>query len=307
MSFAASGLPAGVTVAFNPSTATTGNSVTATFTASSTATLGAATVTLTATSGTLTRTTSVSLTVNDVATQTFTVAASPGIAVGGTWRQWRIDDRDHAHQLHRCGDDDGDGIADRRDGGVQSVDGHHRQLGDGDVHGIEHRDARRGDGHADGDLGHVVAHDDGGAHRHGWRYPGGTLTATPVVSTNSPWFNELQLRIANTGTLTALSVTIVVQRTPGVSYSGQYNTVGGQVTQTNTSTTATITYQFTLNAGQTLPASTGRTFAIQTSGNGTAHPTAGDTYTVTYTSGGADVTDDTATSEGGEMGTLPIC
>ena len=70
--------------------------------------------------------------------------------------------------------------------------------------------------------------------------------------------------------MTALSITIVVQRTPGVSYSGQYNTVGGQVTQTNTSTTATITYQFTLNAGQTLPASTGRTFAIQTSGNGTA-------------------------------------
>ena len=78
MSFTATGLPAGVTVAFNPSTATTGNSVTATFTASSTATLGAATVTLTATSGTLTRTTSVSLTVNDVATQNFTVAASPG-------------------------------------------------------------------------------------------------------------------------------------------------------------------------------------------------------------------------------------
>jgi hypothetical protein len=119
---------------------------------------------------------------------------------------------------------------------------------------------------------------------------GGTLTATPVVSTSSPWFNELQLQTANTGTLTALSVTIVVQRTPGVSYSGQYNTVGGQLTQTSTSTTATITYQFTLNAGQTLPASTGRTFAIQTSGNGTAHPTSGDTYTVTYTSGGQTLT-----------------
>ena len=117
---------------------------------------------------------------------------------------------------------------------------------------------------------------------------GGTLTATPVVSTNSPWFNELQLQVANTGSLTALSITIVVQRTTGVSYSGQYNTVGGQVAQTNSSTTAAITYQFTLAAGQTLPASTGRTFAIQTSGNGSLHPTAGDTYTVTYTSGGHD-------------------
>ncbi len=42
VSFSASGLPSGVTVAFSPATATTGNSVTATFTASSTATLGTA-------------------------------------------------------------------------------------------------------------------------------------------------------------------------------------------------------------------------------------------------------------------------
>jgi hypothetical protein len=180
----ASGLPTGVTVAFNPAAATTGNSATATFTASSTATLGAATVTITATAGTLTRTTTVALT----------------ITAGGT--------------------------------------------------------------------------------------SGGALTATPVVSTNSPYFNELQLQVANTGSLAALSITIVVQRTAGVSYSGMYNTVGGTVAQTNSSTTAAITYQFTLATGQTLPASTGRTFAIQTSGNGTLHATAGDTYSVSYTSGG---------------------
>jgi hypothetical protein len=75
-----------------------------------------------------------------------------------------------------------------------------------------------------------------------------------------------------------------------VSYSGQYNTVGGQVTQANSSTTSAITYTFTLNAGQTLSASTSRTFAVQTSGNGNLHPTAGDTYTVTYTSGGQSFT-----------------
>jgi endoglucanase len=67
VAFTASGLPAGVTVAFNPSTATTGNSVTATFTASSTATLGAASVVLTGTSGSLTHSTSVSLTVTGAA------------------------------------------------------------------------------------------------------------------------------------------------------------------------------------------------------------------------------------------------
>jgi cellulose 1,4-beta-cellobiosidase len=114
----------------------------------------------------------------------------------------------------------------------------------------------------------------------------GGVTVTPTVTSQSPWFNEQQLRIANTGPLTALSVTIVVQRTTGVSHSGQYNTVGGQVTQSNSSTASAITYQFTLGAGQTLSPGTNRTFAVQMGGTGTAHPTSGDTYTVTYTAGG---------------------
>ena len=101
---------------------------------------------------------------------------------------------------------------------------------------------------------------------------------------------ELILQASNTGTLTALTVTVVVQRTPGVSYSGQYNTVGGQITQANSSTTSAITYTFTLSAGQSLGPSTSRTFAVQTGGNGTLHPTSGDTWTVTYTSGGQQST-----------------
>jgi len=118
----------------------------------------------------------------------------------------------------------------------------------------------------------------------------GGVTPTAVVTSASPWFNEEQLRLDNTGTLTALTVTIVVQRTTGISSSGQYNTVGGQITQTVSSTAAAVTYTFTLAAGQTLPMGSGRTFAAQTSGTGTAHPTAGDTFTVTYTTGGTTFT-----------------
>jgi hypothetical protein len=118
----------------------------------------------------------------------------------------------------------------------------------------------------------------------------GVVTVTPAVASNSPWYNELQVRLANTGTLTALTVTVVVQRTTGVSYAGMYNTVGGQVAQANSSTSSAITYTFTLAAGQTLSASNLRTFAVQASGNGTAHPTAGDTWTVSYTSGGQSFT-----------------
>ena len=74
------------------------------------------------------------------------------------------------------------------------------------------------------------------------------------MTSASPWFNELQVRLANTSPITALTVTVVVQRTTGVSHSGQYNTVGGQITQSNASTAATVTYTWTLGAGQTLNA-----------------------------------------------------
>jgi hypothetical protein len=46
---------------------------------------------------------------------------------------------------------------------------------------------------------------------------------------------------------TASAVTIVVQRTSGISFNGQYNTVGGSITQSSTSKASTITYQFNLD------------------------------------------------------------
>jgi len=111
-------------------------------------------------------------------------------------------------------------------------------------------------------------------------------TAAGAVTSNSPWFVEEQLQLANTATITALSVTITVQRTTGINASGQYNTVGGQLAQSNSCTTAVCTYTWTLGSGQTLGAASGRIFAAQMSGTGTAHPSAGDTWAVTGTAGG---------------------
>jgi endoglucanase len=289
VTMSASGLPSGVTVAFNPSAATTGNSVTATFTASSTATLGAATVTLTATSGTLSRSTTVSLTVTGIVTSDFTVATSPGalsVARGASGTSTVAINRTNftgAVTMSASGLPSGVTVAFNPSAATTGnsvtatfTASSTATLGAATVT----LTATSGSTIRSTTVALTVT---GGGDT-------GTVTATPVVSTNSPWFNELQVRLANTGTLTALTVTVVVQRTPGVSYSGQYNTVGGQVTQANSSTTSAITYTFTLNAGQTLSASTSRTFAVQTSGNGNLHPTAGDTYTVTYTSGGQSFT-----------------
>jgi hypothetical protein len=116
------------------------------------------------------------------------------------------------------------------------------------------------------------------------------VTVSRAVTSSGAWFNEEQVIVANTAPVTALSVTIIVQRTAGVSYSGMWNNVGGPVAQTNSSTAAAITYQFTLAAGQTLTPATNRQFAAQASGSGTVHPTTGDTYTVTYTTGGVQHT-----------------
>jgi len=116
---------------------------------------------------------------------------------------------------------------------------------------------------------------------------GGSVTATGTVTSSSGWFSEEQVRVNNTANITALTVTITVQRTSGVNASGQYNTVGGQITQSSSCTSTVCTYVYTLNSGQTLTPGTGRTFAAQMSGNGTVHPTSGDTFTVTGTSGGA--------------------
>jgi endoglucanase len=118
----------------------------------------------------------------------------------------------------------------------------------------------------------------------------GGVTITPVISTSGPWFNEEVLRLSNTAPITSLSITIVIQRAGGISYSGQYNTVGGQILQSSSSTATAITYQFNLAAGQTLGIGANRTFATQSSGTGAVHPTSGDTYTVTYTTGGVSYT-----------------
>jgi acetylxylan esterase len=116
---------------------------------------------------------------------------------------------------------------------------------------------------------------------------GGALTATPVISSNGPFFNDEEVKLANSSPLASLTVTIVIQRTTGVTFSSQFNTVGGSVLQANSSTASAITYTFTLASGQTLPAGTAWTFAAQTGGNGTTHPTSGDTFTVTSSAGTA--------------------
>lgn len=119
--------------------------------------------------------------------------------------------------------------------------------------------------------------------------PGVTITAE--VTENGPFFNQEQIRLTHTVPITSLSVRIVIQRTPGLSVNGQFNTMGGQMTQSVTVTPTTFVYQFNLVPGQTLQPEPNRVCAAQTNGTGTIHPTSGDTATITYTTGGVTRTE----------------
>ncbi|HEV7608566.1 MAG TPA: cellulase family glycosylhydrolase [Steroidobacteraceae bacterium] len=120
---------------------------------------------------------------------------------------------------------------------------------------------------------------------------GGSATITGVVTSSSPWFMEEQVRMANPSPITALTAIITVARNPSaLAVGGQYNTLGGVIAQSTTVTSTQLVYTYQLAAGQTIAAGTGRTFAAQISGNGTPHPTSGDSWSVTYTSGGTTTT-----------------
>jgi hypothetical protein len=283
VTLSASGLPAGVTASFNP-TSTSGNSSTLTLSASATAATGTSTVTVSGTGGGLTRTTTLSLTVTPAVQPNFTLQASPAalsIAAGASGTSTIAITRTSFTSA----------VALSAGGLPAGVTASFNPLSTTGTTSVLTLSASPTA--AAGTANVTVTGTGGGLTRTtsvaltvtsgGGN---GGLTVTPVVTTSSPWFNEAQVRLANTSTLTALTLTVVVQRTTGISASGQYNTVGGQIQQSNSSTTAAITYTFTLAPGQALTPATGRTFAVQTSGTGTPHPTSGDTWAVSWTTGG---------------------
>ncbi len=287
VSLSASGLPSGVTASFNPAS-TTGNSSSLTLTASSAATTGPATVTVTGVSGALTHSIPISLTVNAPPTPDFSLSANPASLAINQGASGTV-----TITITRTGGFTS-GVALSASGlpsGVTASFNPASTTGNSSSLTLTASSAAT--------LGSatVTITGTGGGLTRATTVAltvtgGGTggVTVTPVINASGPWFSEEALRLDNTAPITALSVTITIQRTTGVGFNGQYNTIGGQILQSNTVSAATITYQFTLAAGQTLGPGSNRLFAAQMTGSGTAHPTSGDTYTVTYTTGGVSFT-----------------
>jgi uncharacterized membrane protein len=288
VALSASGLPSGVTATFNPAS-TTGGSSALTLAASSTAATGMTSLTINGSGGGLTRSTTLVLTVNAPPASDFTLSASPasltvnrGASGASTITITRTGGFTNAVALSASG----------LPSGVTATFNPASATGGSSALTLAASSAA-----TTGTVNVTVSGTGGGLTRSATLSltvnadtGTGGVTVTPAVNANGPWFNEQALRLNNTANLTALSVTITIQRTTGVGFNGQYNTVGGQILQTNTVAATTITYQFTLAAGQTLGAGTNRMFAAQMSGSGTIHPTAGDTWVVTYTTGGVAFT-----------------
>jgi mannan endo-1,4-beta-mannosidase len=114
------------------------------------------------------------------------------------------------------------------------------------------------------------------------------VTATAAGTSYGGSGGQETVSLTNTASITALTITISVAQTTGVSYGSQSNSFpGGDMTQGDTTSGGAINYTWVLSTGQTIPAaySGGEVYA-DFDGTGSARVMTGDTWSVTSTSGG---------------------
>jgi prepilin-type N-terminal cleavage/methylation domain-containing protein len=114
------------------------------------------------------------------------------------------------------------------------------------------------------------------------------VTASTASANYNYYGGQELLNFTNSSSITAMSITIDVAQTTGVTYNSEFNSFpGGALTQGNTTSGGVIAYTYVLGSGQTIPAhySNGQVGA-QWGGSGSVRVMSGDTWTVTSTSGG---------------------
>jgi prepilin-type N-terminal cleavage/methylation domain-containing protein len=120
------------------------------------------------------------------------------------------------------------------------------------------------------------------------------VTATPTTNTYGGYGGQDILAVSSTKAITALTITIKVAQTTGVTPNGGYNSFPGGIATTTYgagSGSGTLTSTYLLNSRQSIPA--GRpsgSFAAQYGGTGSARVQTGDSWTVVSTSNGVTST-----------------
>jgi len=118
------------------------------------------------------------------------------------------------------------------------------------------------------------------------------VTAVASSDNYNNYGGQERLSLNNTASITAMTITIKVARTRGVTFNGQANSFpGGTLVQSSGVVGGAIVYSFVLGTGSSIPANylNGVAYA-QYSGTGSPHPSSGDTWTVTSTAGGTTST-----------------
>jgi hypothetical protein len=289
-SLAASGLPSGVTASFSP-TSTSGTS-TLTLSAGSTAATGSAMLVITGTSGSLSHQASITLSVNAAVPADFTLSVSPsslsvtqGASAGTT--------------VTVAPSGGFAGTVALAAGGLPS--GVTAAFNPSSTTTTSTLTLAAGSTATTG-SGSVTVTGSSGSLSHGVTVPltvsatsapAGTASGSGPASfsgksaSNGPWFDEDDVVLSAQSPITALTLTITVPA-GNVTFSSLYNSIGSQIQQTDSSGTA-IVYTFTLGSGKTVGAGS-YTFGAQMNGNGTTHAASSDTWSVTYTAGGATYT-----------------
>ena len=117
------------------------------------------------------------------------------------------------------------------------------------------------------------------------------VTASPSNNNYNYYGGQEILALTNPSSITAMTITINVAKTTGVYYNGMFNSFAtGALSQGNTTSGGYITYTFSLNGGQVIPANASGEVGVQWNGAGFFRVTSGDLWTVTSTSGGINST-----------------
>jgi general secretion pathway protein G len=120
------------------------------------------------------------------------------------------------------------------------------------------------------------------------------VTATPSTNTYGNYGGQDILTVSNPKAITALTITIKVAQTTGVTPNGGYESFpGGIATETygTGSGSGTLTSTYVLNSGHSIPAANpSGSFVAQYGGTGSARVQTGDTWTVVSTSNGVTST-----------------
>ncbi len=118
------------------------------------------------------------------------------------------------------------------------------------------------------------------------------VVVVPSSDNYNYYGGQERLALTDTVAITAMTITIRVAQTGGISFNSQANSFpGGDLTQSSGTAGGAIVYSFVLAAGSSIPANypVGTVYA-QFGGNGVPRVTSGDTWTVTSTAGGVTST-----------------